>query len=123
MRPAERIAAIRESATLLSQQSWNDIDLILGQHGIRTSQDWQGEDHYGYVVHMIQDASDDGLHELHQYLVGETGDVPTGGQPWGQGQLKLFMSHLMPNVLITRPSNASRGANVARPANPARGTI
>jgi hypothetical protein len=43
---------------------------------------------------MIQDAQDDLLHELHQYLVGETGDVPTGAQPWGQGQLKLFMSHL-----------------------------
>jgi hypothetical protein len=39
MRPAERIAAIRESATLLSQQGWNDIDLILRQHGMRTSED------------------------------------------------------------------------------------
>lgn len=94
MRPAERIASIRESATLLSQQGWNDIDLILRQHGRRTSEDWQGEDRYGYVVHMIEDAPDDGLYELHQYLVGETGDVPTGAQPWAQGQLKLFMSHL-----------------------------
>jgi TIR domain len=94
MTPAERIAAIKESATLLSQQSWYDIDLILSQYGMRTGREWPSDDRYGYVVNVIQSASDDGLYELHQYLIGDSGDVLTGPQPWGQGQLKLFMSHL-----------------------------
>lgn len=95
MTPAQRIAAIRESATLLSQQSWSDIDLVLRQHNLPVTDDWPGgDDRYGYVVAMIQGEPDDDLHGLHQYLVGEASEVPTGAQPWGQGQLKLFMSHL-----------------------------
>jgi len=94
MTPAQRIAAIRESATLLSQQPWNDINLILKQHGRQTVYDWVGDDRYEYVVSMIEAASNEGLHDLHQYLIGDTGDVPVAAQPWGQGKLKLFMSHL-----------------------------
>lgn len=94
MTPAERIAAIKESATLLSQQSWSDIDLILRQYALPTTDSWQGNDRYAYVVDMIEHEPDDVLHPLHQYLIGESGDVPTGAHPWGQGQLKLFMSHL-----------------------------
>jgi TIR domain len=93
MTPAQRIAAIRESATLLAKQEWGDIDLILRQHDLQTSDMWRG-DRYNYVLNMLQGGPDDRLHALHQYLVGETGDVPVGAQPWRQGQLKLFMSHL-----------------------------
>jgi hypothetical protein len=32
--PGERIAKIRESATLLDKQEWAEIDLVLGQHGL-----------------------------------------------------------------------------------------
>ncbi len=92
--PAQRIAAIRESATLLSQQSWGDIDLILNQYNMPFSNRWQGDDRYHYVVDMIQAETNERLHALHQYLVGESDDVSTGAQPWGQGKLKLFMSHL-----------------------------
>lgn len=93
MRPAERIAAIRETATLLSQQEWGDLDLILRQHGASVTDTWEG-DKYNYVIAMIEREPDDKLHELHQYVTGEVGDVPTGPQPWRQGQLNLFMSHL-----------------------------
>jgi hypothetical protein len=93
MRPAERIAAIRESANLLSQQLWADIDLILTEHGLPTSDSWEG-DRYHYAMAMLQDAPDGKLRDLHQYLTGDTGDVPTGPRQWGQGQLKLFMSHI-----------------------------
>jgi hypothetical protein len=91
---AQRIAAIKESATLLSQQEWGEIDLILEQHGLSVADSWQGSDRYAYVIKMIKDASDERLHELHHYLIGEPGEVPTGVQPWGQGNVKLFMSHL-----------------------------
>lgn len=35
--PAQRIVLIRESATLLDKQEWEDIDLILGQFGLPIS--------------------------------------------------------------------------------------
>jgi len=84
MQPAERIAAIRESATLLSQQEWADIDLVLTQYGLPTTDIYQG-DRYHYVLDMIQGESDGSLSALHQYLTGDTGDVPVGPQPYRQG--------------------------------------
>jgi hypothetical protein len=93
MQPAERIAAIRESATLLSQQEWADIDLVLTQYGLPTTDMYQG-DRYHYVLDMIQGEPDGSLSALHQYLTGDTGDVPVGPQPYRQGQFRLFMSHL-----------------------------
>jgi hypothetical protein len=97
MTPAQRIAAIRESATLLSQQSWHDIDLILQQHEMATSSPKPGDDRddrYSYIINSISYESNDALYTLYQYLIGESDDVPTEVQPWSQGQLKLFMSHL-----------------------------
>ena len=91
---AQRIAAIKESATLLSQQKWDDIDLVLEQHGLPVAHSWEGSDGYAYVVNMIRDASDEGLYVLHQYLTGESGVVLTEIQPWSEGKFKLFMSHL-----------------------------
>jgi hypothetical protein len=92
--PAQRITAIKESAALLAPQDWSEIDLILRQYGIPTTSEWQTDDRYGYVVQMIDAQSDEKLHAIHQYLVGESGDVPVGPQPWSQGKFKLFMSHL-----------------------------
>jgi hypothetical protein len=93
MTPGERIDSIKESATLLSQQNWGDIDLILSQYGISTTPDLDG-DAYHYVLAMLKDASNDALHSLHQYLTGESEDISSEAQPWAQGQLRLFMSHL-----------------------------
>lgn len=105
MTPAQRITAIRESAVLLAQQDWNDIDLILAQHGVGLlSNPWQSDDRYGYVVRRIEDISDDTLQGLHQYVLDDcslhknflrkSSDVPAEPQPWRAKGLKLFMSHL-----------------------------
>jgi hypothetical protein len=45
---------------------------------------------------MIDDAPEADLRRLHSFLVGESG-TPTVAQPWAQGQVKLFMSHLAVN--------------------------
>src|SRR5690348_13553330 len=93
MTPAERIAAIQESATLFSQQTWTDVDLILAQHDIVTRDNWEGS-RYDYIINTLKYEPSDRLQALHQYLTSESNDIPAGPQPWGQGQLKLFMSHL-----------------------------
>lgn len=43
---------------------------------------------------MIDRSDDADLRELHSCLVGQGDDAPTEAQPWEQGHLRLFMSHL-----------------------------
>lgn len=93
MTPGERIALITESARLLEAREWPELDLILRQFGLRTSDAGQWNSKYAYVIEMIDDAADAALRQLHTFLVGES-DTTTVAQPWAQGQLKLFMSHL-----------------------------
>ncbi len=53
------------------------------------------EDIYGYAVRMIEDAKELDLRELHSYLVGtDEIDATTEAEPWKDGQLRLFVSHL-----------------------------
>jgi len=94
--PAQRITMIRECSTLLDKQSWNDIDLVLEQHGIGTSDYWQGDadDHSGYVQAMIKDTADDALETLHSYLQAESGSgVPGDSLFQGEG-VRVFFSHV-----------------------------
>lgn len=91
--PADRIALITESARLLAAREWTDLDLILRQHNLRTSDDAPAGP-YAYVISMVEDAKDADLVALHSYLVGDNADAPSEAQPWEQGHLRLFMSHL-----------------------------
>ncbi len=93
MRAGERITLITESARLLATREWTDLDLILRQHNMPTS-DEAANSAYSYMVEMIDRADDDDLRELHSYLVGQGVDAPSEAQPWEQGRLKLFTSHL-----------------------------
>jgi TIR domain len=95
VRPGQRIALITESARLIATRPWSELDLILRQHGMPTAAyEWEDNDAYAYAMQMIERAPDDDLQELHSYLVGQGDDEPTEAQPWEQGQLRLFMSHL-----------------------------
>jgi hypothetical protein len=93
MRPAERITVIKETATLLSEQEWSDIDLTLGEHDLPTTDSWNGSK-YNYVIAMLDRESDEKLREVHEFVTGEAGDTPVGPHPWRQGYFKLFLSHL-----------------------------
>jgi hypothetical protein len=90
--PGERITLIRESARLLATRDWSDIDLVLQQFGLPIDNSSHGGE-YQYVLDMIAKAPDADLRQLHSFLVGESG-TPFVAQPWAEGQLKLFMSHL-----------------------------
>ena len=94
--PAQRITMIRECSTLLDKQGWTDIDLVLEQHGIGTSDYWQGDadDHGGYVQAMIKFTPDDALEALHTYLQAESGSGVPGDSPFQGDQVRVFFSHL-----------------------------
>ncbi len=95
LNPAERIPVIRESATLLDKQDWPDIDLVLGQFGLPTSDFDVPSTKSAYVIQMIKDVSDDSLTNLHTYLIGEaSGASQPGRGPWTGDKLRLFCSHL-----------------------------
>jgi hypothetical protein len=95
----QRIEYIREIATLLDKEEWSDLDLILSQHGLSTSDFWNGDGKRDYVVAMIQNDSDEKLSELHGYLTGASGTGISGTRlpgysPFKSDRLRLFLSHL-----------------------------
>jgi hypothetical protein len=99
MRPGERVNLIKECATLLTGRDWIEVDLILREHGFPTSGGWGGHgvSNFSYAVEMLSNAEsgDDGeLVELHRYLTQEPGAGVTGVEPWPEGKLRLFVSHL-----------------------------
>lgn len=98
--PAQRIALIRESATLLDKQEWDDIDLILDQFGLPISFD-RADTKSAYVINMIKRAADEDLGPLHAFLVQQATGAPASGQsPWKSEKLRLFCSHLAEQKLI-----------------------
>jgi hypothetical protein len=88
------VELIKESATLLARLEWAELDLVLREYGLPTSE--QAHAHVGkleYSIAMLGSVEDETLRALHQYLTG-TGEGATGTGPWQPGHLKLFMSHL-----------------------------
>jgi hypothetical protein len=90
--PGERIARIRESATLLDKQEWPDIDLVLSQHLLPVEDEWRGSK-ADYITAMIKDSSDQTLSTLHQYLIDDALDKPVEQSPWPGSKLRVFFSH------------------------------
>jgi len=90
--PGERIARIRESATLLDKQEWPDIDLVLSQHLLPVEDEWRGSK-ADYITAMIKDSSDQTLSTLHQYLIDDALDKPVEQSPWSGSKLRVFFSH------------------------------
>jgi TIR domain len=95
MNPGERIRLITEAAELLAKRDASEQDLILGQFGMNTTEQWDG-DAKSYAIAMIQYSPDDSLRELHQFLTGHIDlvGVSSGPHPWKNRGLRLFMSHL-----------------------------
>ncbi len=91
--PGQRITMINECATLLDKREWEEIDLILDQHGLMTSATWDGEKR-PYVILMIKNCSDTELETLHSYLTSESDRSALGRSPFKGDRLRLFMSHL-----------------------------
>lgn len=92
--PGERISLIRESATLLDKHDWAEIDLVLEQHGLPTSNYDVPDTKSAYIINMIKNSLDEDLDKLHGYLIGEVASSLVRHSPWSGDQLRLFCSHL-----------------------------
>lgn len=94
--PSERIKLIKEVSARLSVEEWSLIDLTLKQFGLPWSDQWNGSKD-GYVMTMVEGASDDALIELGQhvgYQFEEAGAPRVEPPFWRKGMFKLFISHL-----------------------------
>lgn len=94
LKPGQRITMIKECATLLDKEDFDDIDLILSQHGLPTTDFFQGEGARAYVIEMIRDAADEPLQQLHAYLIGEASSGLPGVSAFDGDHVSVFFSHL-----------------------------
>jgi hypothetical protein len=94
--PSDRIKLIKEVSARLGMEEWPLIDLTLKQLGLPWSDQWNGTKD-GYVMTMVEGASDDALIELGQhvgYQFEEAGEPRVEPPFWRKGMFKLFISHL-----------------------------
>ena len=100
MERGARITLIMKIAGALSERRWQEVDLILGQFDLPTSEYWEG-DQYSYVVQHVKDATDERLIELHDWLfpsesLAQRDDATIeeeGNRIWEPGYFRLFISH------------------------------
>ncbi len=87
---------MKEIAQRLGNESWTLIDLTLKQFRLPVTNAYSGETG-GYILEMIEQASDEALLELAQHL-GFTLESPVSSyiEPafWRKGMFRLFISHL-----------------------------
>ncbi|GEM_PF-3884621 len=88
--PGQRIEMINECATLLDKSDWAEIDLILDQHSMATSDFWTGDGPRAYVIEMIKHANDESLQALHLYLTSESDHSAPGKSPFKGDGIRLF---------------------------------
>jgi hypothetical protein len=80
----------------LSAETWVLIDATLNAFSIRTTDTWSGSSE-GYVLRMIQNASEKALIDLAQHVgfqFEQPAPLRVDPQFWRKGLLRLFISHL-----------------------------
>lgn len=107
MKTSDRVTYIREVAQKLAQYEWADIDLILGQFHMPTSNLWGGGSKNEYIIHHIKDSLDYALKELRDYVAGDTPinngqDIANSIEEkiWLPDKFRLFFSHLSSDKLL-----------------------
>lgn len=94
--PSQRVLLIKEIATRLSTEDYSLIDLTLKQFSMPWSDQWTGTKE-AYLLHMLEQAPDQGLIDLAQHVGFRFEDITTSRlEPlfWRKGMLRLFVSHL-----------------------------
>lgn len=103
MKPADRIAAITRCAERLSDYEWSDLDFVLSQFGLPTTDYWDGGTNetpdrakFLYVRDMLSRTSaDDKIAELDAYLDAGPAHGDPGATPWADAAtLRIFLSHV-----------------------------
>ncbi len=94
--PSQRISLKKEISTRLATEEWPLIDVTLKEFSLPWSNEWTGTKD-AYMLHMLEDASDQALIDLAQH-VGfhfEEATTPRVDPPfWRVGMLRLFVTHL-----------------------------
>jgi hypothetical protein len=99
VKPGERVRVISETAELLAERQWSQIQLIFRQFGVETYEpsDFDDVTNVQYCYNRVEKASDEMLSELHSFLLGED-SAPSRSGPtdgiWGEGVAKVFISHI-----------------------------
>lgn len=102
MKPGDRIKLIKHLGVSLGALDWSELDLTLRQFGLPWSDQWNGNDRVAYAIEHIEQAPEEKLLELDEYLFPATG--PTAGATqreagdpgkgvWTKGLFRLFLSH------------------------------
>jgi hypothetical protein len=81
----------------LDGRGWAEIDFILDQFRLPTTDEWPGSDQFDYVRSMLGNrfgADDEALVELENYLVGNGQVHATEDEPWDKPGGRLFITHL-----------------------------
>jgi nucleoside 2-deoxyribosyltransferase len=93
--PSIRATYRTEIAHRLSPKSWPEIDVILEEFSVPTTDNW-GSDEFSYILSMLKGVSDFTLQQLAIHLHIETGEDSIVDPPafWAEGQLCVFISHL-----------------------------
>jgi hypothetical protein len=103
MRPGNRIELLKKLADRLAADdySWEDRRLVLYQFGYRAANpdDWEGTAR-AYVIWHLEDANDETLVELDEYLFGGSSReaLDPASLPWESGTFRLFISHTSSNA-------------------------
>ena len=89
---------ITRCGSTLSGRGWSEIDFILQQFNLPTSQYWSGPEansEFDYVRAMLgqEGAGDENIIALHDYLHGAVShDLEE--EPWSRSSCRVFISHL-----------------------------
>jgi len=93
---SQRILVIKQASARLAVDGWSLIDLTLKQFSLPWSAQWEGSKE-DYVIHMVQDATDQQLIELAAHLGFDLykANIPSLDPPfWRSHMLKVFVSHI-----------------------------
>lgn len=95
MKVSERIKLIKSIAEFLADENWRIIDLTLRQFGLPTADTWESGDRDGYVIEMINNATDAVLVDLAKH-VGVAGEFESATEPdfWADSDPRIFICHL-----------------------------
>lgn len=93
MKLGARIESIKRVSRTLSESHVADIDLVLRQCGLSTTNHWDFDDLYSYCVWGLNGASDETLAELDDYLHSST-QASAMHQPWSASGFHIFITHV-----------------------------
>ena len=96
MEPGDRVNIILTITRALEDRDWPEIDLILSEFDLPTSEDTHGGA-ANYIQAMLRGSDEANMVSLHEYLGGEVIERPVSAEAmrriWPADGFRLFLSH------------------------------